>query len=126
VSESAKLIIVLVDNHGFASIGALSRSLGSEGFGTKSELAIDFVSNAASFGTRALWVRTVADLRAALADAKAATQTTVIVIETDPAVGVPSYESWWEVVPAETSEQAGVRTARQEWSANKKRQRHHL
>jgi 3D-(3,5/4)-trihydroxycyclohexane-1,2-dione acylhydrolase (decyclizing) len=126
VTEGAKLIVVLVDNHGFASIGALSRSLGSEGFGTKSPLAIDFVTNAASLGARAVRVRTIADLRVALADAKAATETTVIVIETDPEAGVPSYESWWEVVPAEISEQAGVRTARQEWSANKKRQRSHI
>jgi 3D-(3,5/4)-trihydroxycyclohexane-1,2-dione acylhydrolase (decyclizing) len=126
VTEGAKLIVVLVDNHGFASIGALSRSLGSEGFGTKSPLAIDFVTNASSLGARAVRVRTIADLRVALADAKAATETTVIVIETDPEAGVPSYESWWEVVPAEISEQAGVRTARQEWSANKKRQRSHI
>ena len=47
-------------------------------------------------------------------------------IETDPAVSVPTYESWWEVVPAEASEQDGVRKARQDWSANKKRQRRHI
>ena len=123
VSEGAKVIVTLVDNHGFASIGALSRSLGSNGFGTGSTLAIDFVANAKSLGARAVRARTIAELRAALAEAKAATETTVIVIETDPLAGVPSYESWWEVVPAETSEQEGVRKARQEWSAAKKRQR---
>jgi len=126
ISEGAKLIIVLVDNHGFASIGALSRSLGTNGFGTGSLLAIDFVANAASLGARAVRARTIAELRAALSEAKAATGTTVIVIETDPLVGVPSYESWWEVRPAEVSEQEGVRKARQEWSANQKRQRHHI
>jgi 3D-(3,5/4)-trihydroxycyclohexane-1,2-dione acylhydrolase (decyclizing) len=126
VSEGAKLVIVLIDNHGFASIGALSRSLGANGFGTASDLAIDFVANAKSLGARAVRARTLADLRAALEDAKAATETTVIVIETDPTIAVPSYESWWEVVPAETSEQDGVRAARQEWSANKKRQRRHI
>jgi 3D-(3,5/4)-trihydroxycyclohexane-1,2-dione acylhydrolase (decyclizing) len=56
----------------------------------------------------------------------AATETTVIVIETDPLVSVPSYEAWWEVVPAEASEQEGVRKARQDWSANQKRQRRHI
>ncbi len=126
VSEGAKLIVVLVDNHGFASIGALSRSLGANGFGTASDLAIDFVANAKSLGARAVRATTIPDLRAALADAKAATETTVIVIETDPKLAVPSYESWWEVVPAEVSEQDGVRAARQEWSANKKRQRRHI
>ena len=126
VSEGAKLIVVLIDNHGFASIGSLSRSLGSEGFGTKSELAIDFAGNARSLGARAVQVRTLPELRAALDDAKAATATTVIVIETDPSVGVPSYESWWEVVPAEISTQEGVRKARLAWSDAKKKQRGHI
>jgi 3D-(3,5/4)-trihydroxycyclohexane-1,2-dione acylhydrolase (decyclizing) len=126
IAEGAKLIVVLVDNHGFASIGALSRSLGTDGFGTHSELAIDFASNAASLGARAVRARTIADLRKELTDAKAATETTVIVIETDPSVSVPSYDSWWEVVPAEVSEQEGVRKARQDWSTNKKRQRRHI
>ena len=67
--------------------------------------------------------KTIADLRAALDEAKRATETTVIVIETDPLVGVPTYDSWWEVVPAEVSDQEGVRKARQEWAAERKRQR---
>ena len=66
--------------------------------------------------------KTIAELRAALKDARAATETTVIVIETDPLAAVPSY-GWWEVVPAEVSEQEGVRKARQEWAAAKKGQR---
>ncbi|HLZ48906.1 MAG TPA: thiamine pyrophosphate-dependent enzyme, partial [Candidatus Limnocylindria bacterium] len=123
VSEGAKLIVVLVDNHGFASIGALSRSLGLDGFGTASELAIDFVGNARSLGANAVRARTLVDLRAALEEAKRGTETTVIVVETDPKATVPSYESWWEVVPAEVSEQEGVRKARQDWSAERKRQR---
>jgi 3D-(3,5/4)-trihydroxycyclohexane-1,2-dione acylhydrolase (decyclizing) len=126
ISEGAKLIVVLVDNHGFASIGGLSRSLGTNGFGTSRELAIDFAANAASLGARAVRARTIADLRTALTDAKAATETTVIVIETDPLISVPSYESWWEVRPAEVSEQEGVRKARQDWSTNQKRQRRHI
>ena len=126
VSEGAKLIVILIDNHGFASIGDLSRSLGSEGFGTKSDLAVDFAANAASLGAHAQRVRSIAELRAALDDAKARTDTTVIVIETDPSIGVPTYESWWEVVPAEISTQEGVRKARLEWSAAKKKQRGHI
>ena len=126
VSEGVKLIVILIDNHGFASIGDLSRSLGSEGFGTKSDLAVDFAANAASLGAHAQRVRSIAELRAALDDAKARTDTTVIVIETDPSIGVPTYESWWEVVPAEISTQEGVRKARLEWSAAKKKQRGHI
>ena len=90
------------------------------------EGAIDFVANASSLGAHAVRARTIAELRSALAYAKSATETTVIVIESDPLIGVPSYESWWEVVPAEISEQDGVRAARQDWSANKKRQRRHI
>jgi 3D-(3,5/4)-trihydroxycyclohexane-1,2-dione acylhydrolase (decyclizing) len=126
ITEGTKLIVVLVDNHGFASIGGLSRSLGTNGFGTSSELAIDFAANAASLGAHAVRARTIAELRTALTDAKAATETTVIVIETDPLISVPSYESWWEVRPAEVSEQEGVRKARQDWSTNQKRQRRHI
>ncbi len=126
VSLGAKLIVVLIDNHGFASIGSLSRSLGSEGFGTASGLAIDFAANALSLGARSQRVRTIAELRTALDNAKARTETTVIVIETDPGAGVPSYESWWEVVPAEISTQEGVRKARLEWSDAKKKQRGHI
>ena len=35
VQEGIKLTIVLLDNHGFASIGGLSESVGSGGFGTR-------------------------------------------------------------------------------------------
>ena len=144
VQEHVKLIVVLVDNHGFASIGALSRSLGTNGFGTlyrvRTEgtlgldeggpvgpnLPVDLAANAASLGVRAVRVRTVAELRVALANAKAATDTTVIVIEADRTVAVPGYDAWWEVVPAELSEQEGVRRARTEWAAAKKTQRTHL
>jgi 3D-(3,5/4)-trihydroxycyclohexane-1,2-dione acylhydrolase (decyclizing) len=123
VSEGAKLIVVLIDNHGFGSIGALSRSLGSGGFGTRSDLPVDFAANAASLGADALRVRTIPELRSALGAAKASPRTTVIVIETDPSVGVPGYESWWEVVPAEVSEQEGVRAARAAWARERQRQR---
>ncbi|HVR89261.1 MAG TPA: 3D-(3,5/4)-trihydroxycyclohexane-1,2-dione acylhydrolase (decyclizing) [Candidatus Limnocylindria bacterium] len=144
IQERIKLIVVLVDNHGFASIGALSRSLGTNGFGTlyrmRTEgslgldeggvvgppLPVDLAANAASLGARAVRVRSITELRAALADAKAATETTVIVIETDRSVSVPSYDAWWEVVPAEISEQDGVRRARTEWAAAKKTQRTHF
>ena len=67
VQEGVKIIIVLVDNHGFASIGSLSRSLGQQGFGTRYRarnaktgqldgdlVKVDFAANARSLGAHAL------------------------------------------------------------------------
>ncbi len=139
VQEGLKMIIVLVDNHGFASIGSLSRSLGLGGFGTsyrvRSEasgqldgdrLNVDFVANARSLGAHALKADTVAELRKALEEAKSADRTTVIVVETDPTVGVPGYESWWDVAVAEVSEMDSVRKARTNYEEARKRERYHL
>src|SRR5207253_8808891 len=89
IQEGLKLTIVLVDNHGFSSIGSLSRSLGTDGFGTHyryrrngslgldSEpspppvLPVDLAANAESLGARVIRCRTVDDLRAGLDQAKA-------------------------------------------------------
>jgi 3D-(3,5/4)-trihydroxycyclohexane-1,2-dione acylhydrolase (decyclizing) len=116
VQEGVKLVIVLVDNGGYASIGALSRSLGTEGFGTAQPVDVDLAANAASLGAHVVRAETVAELRAALDEAKAQTTTTVIVVMTDrEAEGVPSYESWWDVPVAEVSETVSVRAAREEY-----------
>ena len=129
----------LVDNHGFASIGGLSRSLGQGGFGTSYRfrskesgqldgecLTVDYVANARSLGAHALKAATVAELKAALEKAKTMDRTTVIVVETDPSVGVPGYESWWDVAVAEVSELASVREARARYETARKRERYHL
>jgi 3D-(3,5/4)-trihydroxycyclohexane-1,2-dione acylhydrolase (decyclizing) len=139
VQEGVKIVIVLVDNHGFASIGGLSRSLGQQGFGTSyrtrskvsgqldgEPLQVDFVANARSLGAHAFKAKTLAELRDALQKAKSLDRTTVIVVETDPSVGVPSYESWWDVAVAEVSESESVRKARDQYEAARKRERHHL
>ncbi|HET6363349.1 MAG TPA: 3D-(3,5/4)-trihydroxycyclohexane-1,2-dione acylhydrolase (decyclizing) [Gemmatimonadota bacterium] len=125
IQERAKLIVVLVDNHGFASIGGLSEAVGSGGFGTRYRyregagidldgelLPVDFAANAASLGAHAIRARTIADLRAALAEAKGIERTVVITIETDPEDRLGSFETWWDVPVAETSEQAPVQEAR--------------
>jgi 3D-(3,5/4)-trihydroxycyclohexane-1,2-dione acylhydrolase (decyclizing) len=139
VQEGIKIIIVLVDNHGFASIGGLSRSLGQGGFGTSyrarnaatgqlngDAVNVDFVANARSLGAHAAKVETIAQLKAALEQAKAADRTSVIVIETDAAVGVPGYESWWDVAVAEVSEVESVRQARVRYEEARKRELHFL
>ncbi|HEY7530433.1 MAG TPA: 3D-(3,5/4)-trihydroxycyclohexane-1,2-dione acylhydrolase (decyclizing) [Gemmatimonadota bacterium] len=135
LQEGAKLVVVLVDNHGFASIGGLSRSLGSEGFGTEyryrrdgdgltgAHLPVDLCRNAGSLGARAVRVRTIPELRAALEEAKRADRTVVITIETDPAAGVGSFESWWDVAVAEVSEQPAVRSARAAYEEARRKER---
>ncbi len=139
VQEGVKIIIVLVDNHGFASIGALSRSLGQQGFGTSyrirsqasglmdgDPIQIDYVANARALGALAIKAPNIAELKTALEQAKANDRTTVIVIETDTSQGVPGYDSWWDVAVAEVSEMDSVRKARASYEEARKRERHHL
>lgn len=126
VELGLKLTIVLVDDQGFASIGGLSRSVGSEEFGTKRTAPVDFVANAKSLGASAVRAKTVGDLRGALKEAQKAKQTTVIVVEADRYAGVPSYASWWDVAVAETSEQDPVKKARKAYEEAKRRQRWHV
>ena len=139
VQEGIKIIIVLVNNHGFASIGSLSRSLGQQGFGTSyrlrsatsgqldgDRLPVDFVANARSLGAHALKANSLDELKNALVEAKQLDRTTVIVVETDPSISVPGYESWWDVAVAEVSEMDSVRNARANYDDARKRERHHL
>ena len=145
VQERIKIVVIIVDNHGYSSIGGLSRSLGSEGFGTHyryreadslgldregpqgDTLPIDLATNAASLGAASERVRTIAELRTALAKAKRAEgRPYVITIETDRYEGVPAYDSWWEVAPAEVSGLAEVRASRERYEKGRKTVRRHL
>jgi 3D-(3,5/4)-trihydroxycyclohexane-1,2-dione acylhydrolase (decyclizing) len=143
VQEGLKLTIVLVDNHGFNSIGSLSRSLGLDGFGTlyrhrrdgslgvdsepsTDHLPIDFAANAESLGAKAIRAGSIDELRAALEAAKAEPGTTVIVVEVDRYEGVPGYESWWDVAVAEVSDVESVRTARERYDAARRDERIHV
>jgi 3D-(3,5/4)-trihydroxycyclohexane-1,2-dione acylhydrolase (decyclizing) len=123
IQEGARLTVVLIDNHGFGSIGGLSRSLGSEGFGTAYPNEVDLTANARSLGAHAVRVETTAQLAAALADARGADRTTVIVIECDAGRGVGSYESWWDVPVAEVSTMPAVERARAEYERERARER---
>ena len=144
VQEGIKLVIVLVDNHGFNSIGGLSRSLGTDGFGTQyryrhqgsigrdsepdpgAVLPIDLAANAASLGATAVKVKTVAELRSALEEAKRANRISVICIEVDRYQGVPDYESWWDVPVAEVATVDAVKAARKGYEDSKKNERTYL
>jgi 3D-(3,5/4)-trihydroxycyclohexane-1,2-dione acylhydrolase (decyclizing) len=139
VQEGIKLIIVVADNHGFASIGGLSQSVGSGGFGTRFRLReeesgqldgdylpVDYAANARSLGAEAICVSTIGDFRQALQEARKAKRTTVVVIETEREVRVPGYDSWWDVAVAEVSTMESVQKARQEYEEALKKERHHL
>jgi 3D-(3,5/4)-trihydroxycyclohexane-1,2-dione acylhydrolase (decyclizing) len=139
VQEGVKIIIIVADNHGFASIGGLSQSLGSGGFGTRFRmrdsqggqldgdyLPVDFAANARSLGADAISACTMDEFRQALQDARKATKTTVIVVSTDREVRVPGYDSWWDVAVAETSTMDSVKKARAEYEESLKKERYFL
>ncbi|QMW67734.1 3D-(3,5/4)-trihydroxycyclohexane-1,2-dione acylhydrolase (decyclizing) [Mumia sp. ZJ1417] len=137
VAEDVKIVVVLVQNHGYASIGALSDSLGSHRFGTRyryrtpsgldgGRLPVDLAANAASLGADVISAKSLDDLRAALRSAKASTRTTVIHVETDPLVPAPDSPAWWDVPVAEVSTLDATREARATYDAHKQNQRHHL
>jgi len=125
IQEGFKLIIVLLDSHGYASIGGLSRSIGSGGFGTQfnHKAPVDLAANAESLGAVVFRATDRAGFEAALQSARAADRTAVIYAEVDPDQGVPGYESWWDVPVAEVSEQPDVRAARLRWEDGKAKQR---
>ena len=139
VQEGRKLVVVLLDNHGYACITRLSGACGGRnrfnefrfrdpatGLYTGDVVPIDFAANARSLGADVLTPRGRDDLAAAMQIALASNRTTVVVVETDPSVDVPSYESWWDVPRAQVSGSATVRDARARWEADVQTERWHL
>ena len=134
LQEGLKLNIVLLDNHGFSSIGGLSRACGNEGMGTNYRfrhgekydgeiLPVDFAANAASLGAWAVRAHTAEELNAALVSAQKQPRTSVVVVETSYEDRVPGYESWWDVAVAEVSERDSVKAARQKYEEARKKER---
>jgi 3D-(3,5/4)-trihydroxycyclohexane-1,2-dione acylhydrolase (decyclizing) len=128
VQEDIKLTIVLVQNHGFASIGALSESVGSQRFGTRYRtkegelLPVDLAAVAAGLGADVHRATSVEELEAALRAAAASPRITVVEVQTDPLVGAPSSEAWWDVPVAEVAELDSTRGAREAYEQNKRAQ----
>jgi len=138
IQEKKKLTIVLLNNDGYSSIGGLSASLGSDGFGTyyryRNEktnqldgglLPIDYAANAASMGAYVIKASNVKELRAALVKAKTIAHTTLIYIEVDRKKGVPGF-AWWDVAVAEVSEKVAVSKSYETYQKNKKTQKYYL
>ncbi|MFF5971884.1 3D-(3,5/4)-trihydroxycyclohexane-1,2-dione acylhydrolase (decyclizing) [Streptomyces sp. NPDC012769] len=141
VQEELPIKVVILDNHGYASIGGLSEAVGAERYGTDYRLRapdgsftgpplpVDLAANAASLGMRVLRARTVRDLREALADAREATVPTCVYVETETAdsvSGAPPAEAWWDVPVAETSTRPSAVKAREEYDRHVTARRRHL
>ena len=141
VAEDIKIIVVLVQNQGYASIGHLSETVGSERFGTKYRrydegarnfqrggvLPVDLAMNARSYGVDVIEIArgpaAIEDLRAAVAAAKASPRTTLIHVESDPTIYGPDGEGWWDVPVAEVASTATAKTARADYEMQRAAQR---
>ncbi|WP_173098337.1 3D-(3,5/4)-trihydroxycyclohexane-1,2-dione acylhydrolase (decyclizing) [Actinomadura verrucosospora] len=137
VAEGIKLVVVLVQNHGYASIGNLSETVGADRFGTRhrvrtgtgldgAPIPVDLAANAASLGADVLRASGDEEFRAALRKAVASPRTTVVHVETDPLAPAPGSDAWWDVPVAEVSERAATRDARAGYDDAKKAQRRYL
>lgn len=138
VQERLKVIYVLLQNHGFASIGALSESHGSQRFGTRYRtgdtphnadgelLPVDIATNAESWGLKVLRVAGMAEFRAAYAEAVAGDGPVMIHIETDLYGPNPPGSSWWDVPVSEISRIESTQQARRWYEGKKVDQRHYL
>lgn len=138
VQEGLPLNLVLVQNHGYASIGGLSESVGGERYGTAyrhraadgaftgAPLPVDLAANAASLGMEVLRAKTVAELRDALARARASRRPCCVYVETDPAPTAPPAEAWWDVPVAETATREPAIGAREQYDRQVAARRRHL
>ncbi|MGD9960626.1 3D-(3,5/4)-trihydroxycyclohexane-1,2-dione acylhydrolase (decyclizing) [Nocardioides sp.] len=141
VQERIKVIVVLVQNHGFHSIGSLSQELGSQRFGTSYRyrgaqgrldgdvLPVDLAANARSLGVHVIEVASRAELEAAIGTAKAAPADggpIVIHVNTDPLVHAPDSEAWWDVPVSQVAELASTREAYDRYLGHRTGQRTYL
>ncbi|WP_194396377.1 3D-(3,5/4)-trihydroxycyclohexane-1,2-dione acylhydrolase (decyclizing) [Microbacterium atlanticum] len=133
VAEGIKLIVILIQNHGYASIGHLSETVGSERFGTwyreydrearnfqgEQILPVDLAMNARSYGLDVIEIEpgasAIDDLKAALAQAKASDRSTFIHINSDPLIYAPDGAGWWDVPVPEVSTLESTQQAREEY-----------
>ncbi|MFJ8538360.1 3D-(3,5/4)-trihydroxycyclohexane-1,2-dione acylhydrolase (decyclizing) [Streptomyces sp. NPDC093591] len=139
VQEGLPVNIVLIQNHGYASIGGLSAETGGERFGTDyryraadgtftgAPLPVDLAANAASLGMDVLRAKTVRELREALAAARASDRPTCVYVETDITNPTsPGAEAWWDVPVAEVASREAAVEARERYDRNVADRRHHL
>ncbi|ANN57176.1 3D-(3,5/4)-trihydroxycyclohexane-1,2-dione acylhydrolase (decyclizing) [Mesorhizobium loti NZP2037] len=127
-----KLIIVVLDNGGFAVINKLQNNTGSESFNNliadcptvENPFNVDFAAHASALGAVAETVGNPADLAAAFVRAKHRSQTSVIVMKVDPQEGwTAEGHTWWEVGTPEVSPSESVIKAHKQIESGRARQR---
>lgn len=141
VAEGIKLIVVLIQNHGYASIGHLSETVGSERFGTwyreydsdarnfqgEQILPVDLAANARSYGLDVIEIEpgesAIDDLKAAVTQAKASDRSTFIHINSDPLIYAPDGAGWWDVPVPEVSTLDSTQAARGDYLAQQANQK---
>ncbi|WP_127753330.1 3D-(3,5/4)-trihydroxycyclohexane-1,2-dione acylhydrolase (decyclizing) [Devosia sp. 1566] len=116
----AKLTIVLLDNAGFGCINRLQMATGGANFNNLLKDTrhttlpnIDFAAHAAAMGAVSRKVASISELEAALQETETSTQTTVIVIDTDPLIATEAGGHWWDVAVPEVSDRPQVNAARE-------------
>lgn len=141
IQENYKLTIIVFNNNGYKSIGSLSRSLGSEGFGTRygfpkdgklpddkikeiEVLPVNLAENARSLGAHVIECKAYEDFKTAIMESKHFKKTTVIVIENDRYHGVPGYNTWWDVPVAQVSIFDSVEKSRKNYEEKLKQERY--
>jgi len=136
VQEQIKVTVVLVQNHGFASIGALSDEVGSPRFGTwyryrdpstgrlnGAVLPVDLATNAESLGVTVLRAESLTHFRELLVQARSVSGPVMVHVQADPMVPAPSSESWWDVSVAQVSTQPATGEAYERYLTHKANQR---
>ena len=129
LQEGIKINVVLLDNHGWGSIRALSTDAGADGWGTQyryrngasglldgDTIPLDLAANAEGLGMNVIRANTADDLQEALEDARDADRSTLIAVDVDAVDGVPTYESWWDVPISEVSTIEGVNASRERYA----------
>ncbi len=132
VLSQKKMIVLVLDNGGFAVINKLQNNTGNESFNNLLEdcptipnaFGVDFTAHAASMGATAEKVANPAELGEAFKRAKASEKTYVIVMDVDPYEGwTTEGHAWWEVGTPHITTHETVREKHLEIEAERAKQR---
>lgn len=140
IAEGIKIIVILIQNHGYASIGNLSETVGAPRFGTNyrmlntetngfdssEKLPIDLAANARSYGVNVIDLEPGADIHQRIGDAvkqaKASDTTTLVHVVSNPLLGSPDGEGWWDVPVTAASNDPYAQAAHAQYLGEKARQ----
>ena len=131
VLTQKKMIILVLDNGGFAVINKLQNNTGNESFNNliadaptvPEAFAVDFESHARSMGAEAETV-TMPELADAFKRAKASDKTYVICAKVDPYDGwTAEGHTWWEVGTPHITDNPKVEAAHKDWESTRPKQR---